>query len=86
MLSIVHFEAAPRSLRSKLPPQPATDIDLPLDIHYGDDTDFVSHSRDFLNQIDTIVPHSLAEWFLAINISKTERPSTQRHTNQISEE
>ena len=59
---------------------------LPLDVEYADDTDFISTSRPFLNDIERIAPPCLAEWSLTINGSKTERTSISRHVDRIEEE
>ena len=58
----------------------------PLDVEYADDTDFVSSSRSFLDEIERIAPACLAEWSLTINASKTERTSISRHADRIQEE
>ena len=75
VLFIVYLETALRDLRLMLPQRPQTDIDLPLDIAYADDVNFVSHSHAFLNQVESIAPTCLRHWFLFVNESKTERTS-----------
>ena len=69
-----------------LPEQPRIDVDLPLDIAYADDVDFVSHGHAFLDQVESIVPTCLRQWFLVVNESKTERISLRRETDQVAEE
>ena len=66
-----------------LPQRPQTDIDLPLDITY--DVDFVSHSRAFQNQVESIAPTCLRRWFLFVDESKTERISMRRETDRVAE-
>ena len=68
-----------------LPQRPQTDIDLPLDIAYADAVDFVSHSRAFLNQVESIAPTCLRRWFLFVDESKTERISMRRETDRVAE-
>ena len=74
VLFIVYLEAALRDIRQMIPQCPLIDVDLPLDIAYADDVDFVSHSRTFLDQMERI-PTCLKHWFLIVNESKTERTS-----------
>ena len=85
ILFIVYLEAALRHLRLMLPQHPQTDIDLPLDIAYADDVDFVSHSLVFLNQVESIAPTCLRHWFLFVNESKTERTSMTPETELLAE-
>ena len=82
----VYLEAALRDLRSRLPTRPQTDANLPLDVEYADDTDFISTSRLFLDDIERIAPACLAGWSLTINASKTERSSVCRHADRVNEE
>ena len=68
-----------------LPQCPQTDIDLPLDIAYADDVEFVSQSRPFLKQVESIAPTCQRHWFLLVNESKTERTSMRRETDYVAE-
>ena len=86
VLFTVYLEAALRDLRSRLPTRPLADANLPLDVEYADDTDFISTSRLFLDDIERIAPACLAEWSLTINASKTERSSVCRHADRVDEE
>ena len=86
VLFTVYLEAALRDLRSRLPTRPPEDAALPLDVEYADDTDFISTSRSFLDDIECIAPPCLAEWSLTINGSKTERTRISRHVDRIEEE
>ena len=61
VLFTVYLEAAFRDLRSRLPMRPPEDAALPLDVEYADNTDFISTSRPFLNDIECIAPPCLAE-------------------------
>ena len=85
VLFTVYLEAALRDLRSRLPTRPPEDAALPLDVEYADDTDFISTSRSFLDDIERIAPPCLAEWSLTINGSKTERTRISRHADRIEE-
>ena len=82
VLFTVYLEAALRDLRSRLPTRPPEDAALPLDVEYADDTDFISTSRSFLDDIERIAPPCLAEWSLTINGSKTERTSISRQSKR----
>ena len=86
VLFTVYLEAALRDLRSRLPTRPLADANLPLDVEYADDTDLISTSRLFLDDIERIAPACLDEWSLAINASKTERSSVCRHADRVDEE
>ena len=86
VLFTVYLEVALRDLRSRLPTRPIADSNLPLDVEYADDTDFISTSRLFLDDIERIAPACLAEWSLTINASKTERSSVSRHADRVDEE
>ena len=50
VLFIVYLDAALRDLRSRLLMRPLTDANLPLDVEYADDTDFISIFRLFLDE------------------------------------
>ena len=86
MLFTVYLEAALRDLRSRLPTRPLADANLPLDVEYADDTDFISTSCLFLDDIERIAPACLAEWSLTINAHKTERSSVCRNAVRVDEE
>ena len=86
VLFTVYLEAALRDLRSRLPTRPQTDANLPLDVEHADDTDFISTSRLFLDDIERIAPACLAEWSLTINASKTDRSSVCQHADRVDEE
>ena len=86
VLFTVYLEAALRDLRSRIPTRPLADANLPLDVEYADDTDFISTSRLFLDDIESIAPACLAEWSLTINASKTERSSICRHAGRVDED
>ena len=86
VLFTLYLEAALRDLRSRLRTRPLVDANVPLDVEYADDTDFISTSRLFLDDIERIAPACLAEWSLTINASKTERSSVCRHADRVDEE
>ena len=58
----------------------------PLDVEYADDTNLISTSRLFLDNIERIAPACLAEWSLTINASKTELSGVCRHADRVDEE
>ena len=66
-----------------IPQCPQTDRNLPLDIAFADDVDFVSHSCTFLYQMKKIIPTCLRHWFLIVNERQTT--SMRRETNRLAE-
>ena len=52
-----------------------------INIACTDNVDFVSHSRNFLDQMKKIIPTCLRYWFLIVSESKKERTSMRRETN-----
>ena len=86
--SVIYCLPRSSSARPSVAPsaRPQTDANLPLDVEYADDTDFISTSRLFLDDIERIAPACLAEWSLTINASKTERSSVCRHADRVDEE
>ena len=86
VLFTVYLDAALRVIRSRLPTRPLIDANLPLDVEYADDADFISTSRLFLDDIERIAPTCVAERSLTINASKTERSSVFRHADRVDEE
>ena len=61
MLFIVYLEAALHDLQQMLPQRTLIHTDLPLNIVYTDDMDFVNYIRVFLNQVERIVPTCLRQ-------------------------
>ena len=86
VLFTVYLEAALRDLWSRLLTLPLADANLPLDVEYADDTDFICSSRLFLDVIERISPSCPAEWSLTINASKTELSGVCRHADRVDEE
>ena len=79
---VLNIAEGPTELRAPGPRDPT----IRHCVEYADDTDFISTSRPFLNDIERIAPPCLAEWSLTINGSKTERTSISRHVDRIEEE
>ena len=77
VLFVMYLESALCDIQQMIPQHPLTDVDLPLDIAYVDEVDFVSHSRTFLDQMERIIPTCLRHWFLIVNQSKMKRTSTR---------
>ena len=76
------YETFGRAFRRALKPMPIYRSTLSM----PNDTDFISTSRLFLDDIERIAPACLAEWSLTINASKTERSSVCRHADRVDEE
>ena len=85
VLFTIYLEAALRDLRQELPSRPAVDNDLPLDIAYADDVDFVSRDETFLSEVEQQAPAVLARWNLNVNPSKTEHTTVARFPDRNQE-
>jgi len=86
VLFVIYLEAALRDLRMAAPPRPATDVLLPPEISYADDVDFVSHSRQWLHELESCAVTTLADWHLYVNQSKTEFVHVARGKDRAEEE
>ena len=62
---------------------PSSRCQLLLDDEYAENTDFISSSRLFLDDIE---PACLAKWSFIINAYKTERSSVCQHADRVDEE
>lgn len=84
ILFTVYLEFAMRELSNRLT-RPAVDMNLPQEIGYADDQDFISRSKDFLNNVEEEATNTLARWSLHVNKSKTERTTITREADENSE-
>ncbi|KAI0238318.1 Ankyrin repeat domain-containing protein 13B [Lamellibrachia satsuma] len=51
-----------------------------------DDADFISTDHDYLSKLNEIVPTALGDWFLYVNVEKTEHTIISRETDCVVEE
>ncbi|XP_029655928.1 uncharacterized protein LOC115229770 [Octopus sinensis] len=65
ILFVIYLEAALRELK----PYYKGNINV---VAYADDVDFISSDRDALESLLEVMPNRLAEWFLNVNVEKTE--------------
>jgi hypothetical protein len=84
VLFIVYLELAMREIRAACP-RPAEDTAVPNEIIYADDTDFVSTSKDLLDEIEPKAQAILGEYNLAMNTEKTEKTTLRRAANKQEE-
>jgi len=72
VLFTCYLEAAIREAKSKLPPRPEEDADMPHDTRYADDVNFYSTSMPWLQTSLPIIAATLEGWSLVVNTQKTE--------------
>ena len=77
ILFIVYLEGALRDLRPKLPPARLS----PRELIYADDVDLIFDTRDDAEKTLDIIVHTLEEWNLKVNASKTEYTCIDRTTD-----
>ena len=65
--------------------RPLADINLPCEAIYADDTDFISTDHEYLSKGSEIAPAALGEWFLYVNVDKTERTNIKREIGCVAE-
>ena len=82
---MVYLEAALRTLCGCLPRPPPADINVPSEAIYADDTDFTSTDHEYLSKVNEIAPAALGEWFLYVNVDKTERTNIKREIDRVAE-
>jgi hypothetical protein len=87
ILFAIYLEAAIRELIARGPQRPQCDLDihLPLDAIYADDTDFISLSDKFLDDVQNSVGPIFAEFDLLVNVDKTER-TVVGHTDLVADQ
>ena len=73
ILFAVYLESALRLVRAKAGPRPDLDKGLPLEAIYVDDSDFISMSLSYLQQLESIIPPTIGQRQLMANASKWER-------------
>ena len=87
VLFAVYLEAALRDVRhTQLAQQrPTSDIGLPFEMIYADDTDFVSTSAQWLESLEPVINDTLKKWNLTVNKDKTERTNVSRSVDRVAE-
>ena len=78
------FETVLQQTRMKFPPTPRTDIQLgiPMEMQYADDTDFVSTSHTFLEDIMNVLDTELPSHHFKCNREKTQRIQICKNNNE----
>jgi hypothetical protein len=84
VLFAIYFECALRVLRGQYS-RPTVDAGLPPEICYADDLDFISRSKDHIENIEKIAPSVLSSWNLTVNASKTDRLTLKRAADKKDE-
>ena len=89
VLFVIYLEAALRDLRStqvarNRPPMDQS-INIPFELVYADDTDFISLSRQWLTELEPVIDHTLGQWALRVNNTKTEWTELGRSVDRIDE-
>ena len=85
VLFAVYLEAALRDVRhTQLAQQrPTSDVGLPFEMMYADDTDFVSTSAQWLESLEPVINDILKKWNLTVNKDKTERTNVSRSVDRV---
>ncbi|XP_065186192.1 uncharacterized protein LOC135817021 [Sycon ciliatum] len=60
-------------------------INIPFELVYADDTDFISLSRQWLTELEPVIDHTLGQWALRVNNTKTEWTELGRSVDRIDE-
>ena len=86
VLFVIYFEAAIREIRSHIQrPELDVQLNLPLDVGYADDLDFISTSKSFLETLEVEVCNLLGNWNLKMNREKTEWTKITREIDKTDE-
>ena len=78
------FEMVLRQTRSEFPTTPSADIQLgiPMEMQYADDTDFISSSHSFLEDVLKVLDTELPPRHLICNTEKTQRVHVCRESEE----
>ena len=78
------FEMVLRQTRSEFPTTPSADIQLgiPMEMQYADDTDFISTSHSFLEDVLKVLDTELPPRHLICNTEKTQRVHVCRESEE----
>ena len=68
---------------ARMSPTPTTS--RPCEVKYADDTDFISTDHEYLSKVNEIAPAALGEWFLYVNVDKTEHTNIKREIDCVAE-
>ena len=74
-----------REIRNAVP-RPPEDEEIPGEIIYADDTDYISTSREYLETIEAEASRILGDWNLTVNASKVEKTVLCRKEEKEKEE
>ena len=74
-----------REIRSAVP-RPPEDEEIPGEIIYADDTDYISTSREYLETIEAEASRILGDWNLSVNAGKVEKTVLCRREEKEKEE
>ena len=74
------FEMVLQQIRPRFPATPTADVQLglPMEMQYADDTNFVSTSHDFLEDVMNVLDIELLPRHLVCNTDKTQRVHVYR--------
>lgn len=84
VLFIIYLELAMREVRAACP-RPSEDAQIPQEVLYADDTDFISTSRAVIANIEDKSEPILKSWELAVNRDKTDHTTLVRRGEQQDE-
>jgi len=85
VLFTIYLELAMREIRNAVP-RPPEDEEIPGEIIYADDTDYISTSREYLETIEAEASRILGDWNLTVNASKVEKTVLYRKEEKEKEE
>jgi len=85
VLFTIYLELAMREIRNAVP-RPPEDEEIPGEIIYADDTDYISTSREYLETIEAEASRILGDWNLSVNASKVEKTVLCRKEEKEKEE
>jgi hypothetical protein len=74
-----------REIRNAVP-RPPEDEEIPSEIIYADDTDYISTSREYLETIEAEASRILGDWNLSVNAGKVEKTVLCRREEKDMEE
>jgi hypothetical protein len=79
ILFAIYLERALRDVRANAPARPLIDISsgIPQEALYADDCDFLSHSQEWLESLEPIIPPTIGTFQLVANDKKWERTTIQ---------
>ena len=83
----LEWELSSPSDAARMPSKPtASRPQLPSETIYTDDADVISTDHDYLSKVNEIAPTALDDWFLCLNVDKTELTIISREVDRVAEE